>query len=68
MPNVKCPTCYKEIEYKGNEFLPFCSARCKLIDFGDWADENFRLPAETYSLTESDLEQLEKTAVPKGTN
>ena len=39
MPLVKCPACGKETEYsQSNEFRPFCSERCKLIDFGAWAD------------------------------
>jgi hypothetical protein len=60
MPLVKCPTCGREAEYTGNEYRPFCSERCKLIDFGAWADEEFALPAETSSLTEEDLVQIEK--------
>lgn len=58
MPLVKCPNCGKEIEFSGNEFRPFCSERCKLLDFGDWADENYALPAETSELDEADIEEL----------
>ncbi|WP_263078545.1 DNA gyrase inhibitor YacG [Endozoicomonas sp. Mp262] len=37
---VKCPHCGKAIEWKPeNRFRPFCSERCKLIDFGAWAKE-----------------------------
>jgi len=25
-------------------YRPFCSERCKLVDFGDWAMERFRVP------------------------
>ena len=60
MPIVKCPHCGKETEFTGNEFRPFCSDRCKLLDFGDWADEQFSLPAETTELTEADIDQIEK--------
>jgi endogenous inhibitor of DNA gyrase (YacG/DUF329 family) len=60
MPIVKCPRCAKETEYNGNEFRPFCSERCKLIDFGTWADEGFSLPAENAGLSEEDLDKLEK--------
>lgn len=58
MPIVKCPRCGKEIEFTGNEFRPFCSERCKLIDFGAWADEEFALPAETEELSDEDMEAL----------
>ena len=65
MRAVTCPTCGKKAEYQDNEFRPFCSERCQLIDFGDWADEKFRLHAETSSLTEKDLDELEKTLANK---
>ena len=39
MPN-KCPSCNKIINLsKENKFRPFCSEKCKLIDFGSWANE-----------------------------
>lgn len=60
MPIVKCPNCGKETEFTGNEFRPFCSERCKLLDFGAWADEQYNLPTETSSLTEEDIDAIEK--------
>ena len=65
MPFVKCPTCGKMVEFEGNEFRPFCSERCKLIDFGAWADEEFALPAENTPLSEEDLFELGKTLESK---
>ena len=62
MPVVKCPQCGKETEFTGNEHRPFCSERCKLLDFGAWADEQFRLPAETSSLTEEEAAAVEKAS------
>jgi endogenous inhibitor of DNA gyrase (YacG/DUF329 family) len=47
-------------EYNGNEFRPFCSERCKLIDFGAWADEEFALPTENAEMPEEDLREIEK--------
>ncbi len=60
MARVKCPHCGKETEYEGNEFRPFCSERCKLLDFGAWADEKYTLPVENAEVTEEDLVELEK--------
>lgn len=60
MPIVKCPTCHRETEYTGNEFRPFCSERCKLIDFGDWADGKFALPTNETELSEEDLHKIEQ--------
>jgi len=62
MPIVKCPQCGKETEFTGNEFRPFCSERCKLLDFGDWADERFAIPSETSPLTEEEIDAIEKAS------
>ncbi|WP_124068460.1 DNA gyrase inhibitor YacG, partial [Clostridium sp. E02] len=29
-----------------NRFRPFCSERCRQIDLGAWASEDFRMPTE----------------------
>jgi endogenous inhibitor of DNA gyrase (YacG/DUF329 family) len=58
MAIVKCPTCGKETEYEGNEFRPFCSERCKLLDFGAWADEDFRLPVESMTPSEEEIAEI----------
>lgn len=60
MPKVNCPTCHRETEFTGNEFRPFCSERCKLIDFGEWADEKYALPTQETSLSEEDLDKIER--------
>lgn len=57
---VKCPTCGRQTQYEGNEFRPFCSERCKLIDFGAWASEEYSLPVEETSLTEEDIARIER--------
>lgn len=37
---VNCPTCDKKVAWReDNKFRPFCSERCQLIDFGEWATE-----------------------------
>lgn len=43
---MKCPNCGTPTHWQDNPFRPFCSERCKLIDFGKWADEEYRVPAE----------------------
>ncbi len=43
-PVVTCPTCGKEMVWDtNNRFRPFCSERCKLIDLGKWANEEYRV-------------------------
>lgn len=42
---VKCPTCGRSIEWSAaSPFRPFCSERCKLIDFGAWLTEQRGIP------------------------
>lgn len=66
MPKIKCPNCGKKTEYTGNEFRPFCSERCKLLDFGAWADGEFALPAESSALTQEEIDQIEQALAKKG--
>ncbi len=47
---VRCPTCGGDSVYAtSNSARPFCSERCKNMDFGDWASENFRVAARPTS-------------------
>ena len=43
---MKCPNCGQPTKWQDNPHRPFCSERCKLIDFGRWANEEYRVPAE----------------------
>ncbi len=43
---VRCPGCGGPSRYSSqNLFRPFCSERCKQIDLGAWAAEEFRVEA-----------------------
>ena len=68
MPLVKCPMCGRMVEYEENEFRPFCSERCKLLDFGAWADERYNLPAETTEMTEEDIDRIQQAMEKKPHN
>lgn len=37
---MTCPICGKPVALTGPE-MPFCSERCRLIDFGNWASEKY---------------------------
>ena len=51
---VVCPHCGKEHEWdQKNRFRPFCNERCKLIDLGKWANEEYRV-AQTSDSDETD--------------
>jgi hypothetical protein len=40
---LKCPICKKQAAL-GDPDFPFCSERCRLIDLGRWAAEEYRIP------------------------
>lgn len=44
---VRCPACGGNSLYAPpNAYRPFCSERCKNMDFGAWASERFTLPTQ----------------------
>jgi len=50
---VTCPSCGKSIEWEGNDWRPFCSERCKLVDLGAWITEEYKIPGKTSNKEES---------------
>jgi endogenous inhibitor of DNA gyrase (YacG/DUF329 family) len=56
---VRCPICKKEVAFDDPN-VPFCSDRCRIIDLGNWATENYVIsspiqPDDLHELEESDL-------------
>lgn len=52
---VTCPACHGESIYAvTNPYRPFCSERCRNIDLGNWANEDFRVKLES----EVDTDQI----------
>jgi uncharacterized protein len=44
-PVVACPTCKGPSRFApSNPWRPFCSERCRTVDLGAWASEQFRVP------------------------
>jgi hypothetical protein len=43
---AKCPIC-KRVTRKGEEYFPFCSERCQILDLGAWSSEDYRIPGAT---------------------
>lgn len=42
---ILCPTCRNKTTLAiGNPYRPFCCERCKLIDLGAWAAEEYKIP------------------------
>jgi endogenous inhibitor of DNA gyrase (YacG/DUF329 family) len=40
---IRCPRCGASAR---DEYFPFCSDRCRLIDLGRWIDGSYRIPGE----------------------
>ena len=60
---VNCPTCKEIVEWnEKSTWRPFCSERCKMIDFGEWASERHSIPGDPV-----DPEQLDAMPLkPRG--
>ncbi len=56
---LQCPECKKPVHWTEKfPHRPFCSARCKHLDFGDWANEENRIPGRTLAQDEQALDGL----------
>lgn len=52
---VACPHCGAPVAWAPeNRYRPFCGERCKLIDFGQWASERYRVPLEEPTTDDAD--------------
>ena len=41
---INCPNYEKKVSIdSSNEYRPFCSKKCKLIDLGEWANEGKKI-------------------------
>jgi len=58
---ITCPICKKEAPWDGNEFRPFCSKRCSLIDLGKWASNEYCIAGEKKEIPDSDREEKNHT-------
>lgn len=43
---IICPICKRVTTWEENPHRPFCSKRCKLIDLGKWASEEYKIAGE----------------------
>jgi len=64
---VNCPSCAEPVVWsETNSDRPFCSERCKLIDLGAWAAEEYAIPAQTQD--EWELSDAQSSSAPESTN
>ncbi|MFB2538303.1 MULTISPECIES: DNA gyrase inhibitor YacG [unclassified Acinetobacter] len=43
---LNCPRCQKLTTWQDNPYRPFCSERCRLIDLGAWANEDYKIASQ----------------------
>ncbi|MFN0299093.1 MAG: DNA gyrase inhibitor YacG [Burkholderiales bacterium] len=59
---VGCPSCGTQVEWgPQSPFRPFCSKRCKLLDFGAWATERYRVTGPDHDPNAVDDESAPKS-------
>lgn len=59
---VRCPICGKEVPFDGPE-MPFCSARCRIVDLGNWASDKYVIsrPLEPGELADEESEPRDRS-------
>ena len=58
-PTVTCPTCGRSHAWDpANRWRPFCSERCKKIDLGAWASDQYRIAGPDASPMDAQDEPL----------
>jgi endogenous inhibitor of DNA gyrase (YacG/DUF329 family) len=57
---IICPACKNITTWEENPFRPFCSERCKLIDLGAWASDEYRIPGKPVETDDSPGEDKEE--------
>ncbi len=55
MSEPRCPICRAKVT-DDSPARPFCSARCRLVDLGNWLGGRYRIPGER---------NLDESAVPE---
>lgn len=60
---LRCPTC-RTLVTATDEYFPFCSDRCRVIDLGKWASGGYRISSPV--LDPEVLEGLRGETDPRG--
>jgi endogenous inhibitor of DNA gyrase (YacG/DUF329 family) len=65
---VSCPRCGAQVPWTAaSAYRPFCSERCKTVDLGAWAAEEYRVaPAEPNDEQSLQTPQNPHTSPPPG--
>ena len=57
---IDCPICKRVVAEAPDDFdpRPFCSARCKMVDLGNWLSDAYRIPLGEDGSPEADDQTL----------
>ena len=60
-PRPNCPICRRKLPAQAADApsYPFCSARCKLVDLGNWIDARYVIAGPSVEDAELDDETLQ---------
>ena len=66
---AKCPICGNASDVNADPVGPFCSSRCKMVDFGRWLGEDYRIseplrPDHFVGFEELEGEDLDRPDAP----
>jgi endogenous inhibitor of DNA gyrase (YacG/DUF329 family) len=60
---LKCPICKEPTDSETTAEFPFCSARCRERDLGNWATGKYKVAAPI--MDESELDEIETNERPQ---
>ncbi|HKV41131.1 MAG TPA: DNA gyrase inhibitor YacG [Blastocatellia bacterium] len=55
---MKCPICGRPTQWNDNAYRPFCGERCRTLDLGKWASEEYHVPVAVADLDEESADLL----------
>ncbi len=53
---IRCPRCGRQTVWQDNLFRPFCSEKCKQVDLGSWANEDYAIAGNPAAIEDEDSE------------
>ncbi len=55
---IRCPRCGKMAVWQDNPSRPFCSDKCRQIDLGRWASEDYAIAGKPAPLAEDESSEF----------
>jgi uncharacterized protein len=62
---LKCPICKQPTDSETSAEFPFCSARCREHDLGNWAAERYKVAAPMMDESEPEETETNERAQPE---